>query len=889
MLSVGSKLGPYEIVGALGAGGMGEVYRARDSRLGRDVAIKVLNPELVKSPEIKARFEREARAISALQHPHICVLHDIGSESGTEYLVMEYLEGETLAARLSKGQLPFEQLLKIGIEIADALEKAHRAGIVHRDLKPGNIMLTKAGAKLLDFGLAKPVSQAAAARQSGSTPSASVFAAAVTMTSPASPLTSAGTIVGTMQYMSPEQVQGVEADARSDIFSFGAILYEMATGRRAFDRKSAASVIAAILDSEPQPISELRPASLPAFDRLVQLCLAKDRDDRWQTAHDVMLQLRAIAEGGSTVGIPAAVARRRVRREVVAWTLAAAATIVAIAVPAIKRAAPSGDLVQFSVETPANTSLFPFDTKGMAISPDGTKLALVAEDPQGNTSLYVRDLATMKVTALPGTDNAAYPFWSPDSSQLGFFANQKLYRINAKGGSTVALCEAASGRGGTWSRNDVILFAPALKGELYRVAASGGTPERVTSLGPNELRHRWPWFLPNDKFLYIADSDLFAGSLDGKLRKRLLSNVSNAVFAPPDRLVFSRGAVLMSQRFDPDALALQGDAVPLPFGNVAFLNAKALSIISASENGRLAFLPQPDSVSRLVWVDTKGREEGEVGEAGANDDAALSPDGKRIAVVRTTPDGSDIWLLLTADNRLTRFTFHPGSYGFPVWSRDSRQLAFFVATGIYGQVAIKSLDGAERSPVLATSFWQIPNGFSPDGSRIVTYVQTATGGDLYTLSLDSKPALTPFVNSPFDETAGAFSPDGKWIAYQSNASLRNEIYVRRYPPTSEQWQISNSGGENPVWSLDGKELFYSAGNMIMHVAIGGGASLSPGIPTTLFRIPGHPAARLTGSVAQPTISGITPDKQHFLFRLATEQGMPSINVVLNWQKALADR
>jgi Tol biopolymer transport system component len=495
----------------------------------------------------------------------------------------------------------------------------------------------------------------------------------------------------------------------------------------------------------------------------------------------------------------------------------------------------------------------------------------------------------MKVTALPGTDNAAYPFWSPDSSQLGFFANQKLYRINAKGGSTVALCEAASGRGGSWSRNDVILFAPALSGELYRVPASGGTRERVTTLGPKELRHRWPWFVSNDKFLYVVDSDLFAGSLDGKLSKRLLSKVSNAVFVAPDRVVFSRGAVLMSQRFDPQALELQGDAAPLPFGNVAFMDSKALSIISASENGRLAFLPQPESVSRLVWVDTKGREEGEVGEAGGYDDAALSPDGKRIAVVRATPDGSDIWLLSTADNRLTRFTFHPGSYGFLSWSRDSRQLAFYVAMGIYGQVGIKSLDGAERIPVLSTSFWQIPNGFSPDGSRVVTYFQTATGGDLYTLSLDSKPAFTPFVNSPFDESAGAFSPDGKWIAYQSNASLRNEVYVRRYPPTSEQWQISNSGGENPVWSLDGKELFYSAGNAIMHVAIGGGASLAPGTPATLFRIPGHAAPRFTGSVHQPIISGITPDKQHFLFRLGTEQGPPAINVVLNWQKALSDR
>ena len=845
---------------------MGEVYKARDTRLDRKVAIKVLNSTLDASPDLKARLAREAKVISQLNHPNICTLYDVGDD----YLVMELLEGETLAERIARGPIPNEQLLRIGVEIADALEKAHRRGMVHRDLKPGNVMLTRSGAKLLDFGLAKT-------NPLGGNNDATVGKA----------LTEQGSIVGTFQYMAPEQLEGRNADARTDIFSFGAILYEMATSRPAFEAKSRASLIAAILNSQPQPISQIRPMAPPALDRLVQTCLAKDPDDRWQTAHDVMLGLQFIAESGSAAGVPAPVIRRRVWRERAAWIVAAVAVIAAIAVSAIKRTTTVGDLVQFAIETPANTVLFPFDTKGLAISPDGTMIAFVAEDLQGRQSLYVRNLATMKTTALPGTDDASYPFWSPDSTQLGFFANHKLHRVDAKGGSIVTLCDAISGRGGTWNRDGVILFAPTLNTELYRVSASGGRPERVTTFREKESRHRWPWFLPDgNRFLYIAGENLMAGSLDGKVQKQILPEVSNAVFAPPDRIVFSRDTVLMTQRFDPDTLTLKGGATPLPFGNVSYLNSKALSIVSVSDNGTLVFLPAADRATRLVWVDTKGHEDGEIGEAGGYDDAALSPDGKHIAVVRRASDGSDIWLISTADGRLSRFTFHPGLYGFPCWSRDSKQHAFFLLFDHKGQVGIKSLDGAERIPVLRSSDWQVPYDFSPDGTTILTWTQTAAGGDIYTLSLGPNPELKPFVATPFDESSASFSPDGKWVAYQSNASMRNEVYVRRYPSTNEQWQITTTGGESPLWSRDGKELFYGSGDTIMHVSIGGGASLNPGTPAPLFRIPGrHAAPRLSGSVSRPVISGITPDKQRFLFRLGTEQGMPSINVVLNWQKA----
>jgi len=854
---------------------MGEVYRARDTRLDRSVAVKVLPAELAHRAELRARFEREAKTISSLNHPNICAIYDVGDD----YLVMELLEGENLADRIARGPVPIEQLLRTAIEIADALDKAHRRGIVHRDLKPANIMLTKSGAKLLDFGLAKE---------------SSLGGDVHTDATVAKALTSEGTIVGTFQYMAPEQFESANADARTDIFAFGALLYEMATGRRAFEGKSRASLIASILGTQPPPISQLRPMTPPALDRLVQACLAKDPDDRWQTAHDVMLELRFITESNSAASEPAPVARRRAWSERAAWIVAAAAVLAAvvIGVRTMKRTPLAGGLVQFAIETPSNLGLFPFDTKGMAISPDGTMIAFVASDVRGKQSLYIRNMGATNSTALAGTDDASYPFWSPDSSQLGFFAGQKLHRIDARGGTAVTLCDAASGRGGTWNRDGVIVFAPTLASELYRISAGGGQPERVTSFEGKTVRHRWPWFLPDGKhFLYGAGTDLMVGSLDGKLRKQIVSNVSNGVFVPPDHIVFSRGTVLMSQRFDPDALAVGAEPVPLPFGNVAYMSSKQFSIVSASDNGTLAFLPAPEGATRLVWVDAKGREDGEIGEAGAYDDAALSPDGKRVAVVRTAPDGSDMWLIDASNGSLSRFTFHPGLYAFPCWSRDSKQVAFSLQMGSVGQICTKSLDGAERSPLLVSTAWQLPTDFSPDGKTLLTFVQTpAAAGDLYTLTLGPTPAMTPFVTTPFDESGASFSPDGRWVAYQSNASMRDEVYVRRYPSGPEQWQISNAGGESPMWSPDGKELFYASGETIMRVPIGGGASLNPGTPAPLFHIPGHHAApRLTGSVSRPVISGITPDKQHFLFRLGTDQGLPSIHVVLNWRKALQDR
>jgi predicted Ser/Thr protein kinase len=521
-LAQGTRLGPYEILASVGAGGMGEVYRARDTRLDRTVAIKVLPSHLSSNPEIRQRFDREARTISSLSHPHICALHDVGHQDGIDYLVMEFLEGETLTDRLSRGALPAEQVLRYSIEIADALDKAHRQGIVHRDLKPGNIMLTKSGVKLVDFGLAK-LAAAGPANTSVS----------ILPTQAGMNLTQEGTILGTFQYMAPEQLEGKEADARSDIFAFGAVLYEMATGKKAFSGKSQASLIASILSAEPPPISSVQPMTPPALDRVVKTCLAKDPDDRWQTAHDVMLQLKWIAEGGSQAGVPAPLVARRRGHERLAWGVAAVLAVSTIALAAVQLARPRAAVrvVRSSLLPPEKTTYhFIGDAAGPpAVSPEGLQIAFTARDSSGKSLLWVRSLDSPVPRAVAGTEDAMYPFWSPDSKFIGFFAGGKLKKIEASGGPAFALCDAGDARGGTWNKDGVIVFEPHFRDPLFRVPATGGKAAPVTKFDESrrETTHRFPFFLPDGShFLYLAGSHavgteselhaIYLGSLDGK-------------------------------------------------------------------------------------------------------------------------------------------------------------------------------------------------------------------------------------------------------------------------------------------------------------------------------------------------------------------------------------
>ncbi|HEY4231579.1 MAG TPA: protein kinase, partial [Thermoanaerobaculia bacterium] len=570
-LATGSKLGPYEILAPLGAGGMGEVYRARDSRLERTVAIKVLPAHLSGSEEMRQRFEREAKAISQITHPHICALYDIGREGNLEFLVMEYLEGETLADRLARGPLPSEQLLRYGIEIADALDKAHRAGIVHRDLKPGNVMLTKGGVKLLDFGLAKFQSSAA-----GATNSVSRLA---TEMQASKPLTERGTVLGTFQYMSPEQLEGKEADARSDLFAFGAVLYEMATGRKAFTGSSQASLIGAILRDDPPAITEVSPLSPPALNRVVKTCLAKDPEDRFQTAHDVKLQLQWIAEGGSQAGLPAPVLARRKSRERIAWTAAAAALLLAgfAAFGYLRRApAPAARVRSYLLPPPkAEFSVLDADGGSLTLSPDG-RFATFAVHEGDKTSLLLQPLAEAAPRPMAGAENARFPFWSPDSRFLAFFADRKLQKVDVSGGPALTICDAPEGRSGSWNRDGVILFSPDPTNSIFRVPAAGGKPTPATTLAEGETTHRWATFLPDGRhFLYMAASHgagtkseinaIYETSLDAKEKTEILQTRSNVVYAS-GYLLYLREGILVAQRFDPTARKLSGDPTPIAQG-----------------------------------------------------------------------------------------------------------------------------------------------------------------------------------------------------------------------------------------------------------------------------------------------------------------------------------
>src|ERR1022692_656625 len=573
-LTPGSKLGPYEIQSPLGAGGMGEVYRARDTRLDRTVAIKILPAHLSDNPEAKQRFDREARAVSSLNHPNICTLHDVGHQDGVDYLVMEFLEGETLADRLIKGPLSPAQVLKYGIEICEGLETAHKKGVVHRDLKPGNIMLTKSCAKLMDFGLAK-------AAPSIASPSSSLT---MTLSTPAGshPLTAQGTVVGTFQYMSPEQVEGKEADARSDIFALGAVLYEMATGKRAFEGKTAASAMAAVLEREPAPISSVQPMIPPAFERLVKICLSKDPDERWQTAHDVKVQLKQIAEVGSQVSAPALTVTRRKHGNVWAWGLAAVLGIVAGVALVLAYVANHRDVRVLRVEVnPPDKMQFNLsgDHGGPAmISPDGRYIVFSAYGSAG-AQLYLRPLDSTSPQALPGTEGAMFPFWSPDSRSIAFFTDDKLKRIEVSGGTPVTICGSTLGRGGSWNQDGTIVAALSYNTGLSQVPASGGTPSPVTTIdGVHYSSHRWPWFLPDGKhFLYIAvkhnaptspETAVFFASLDGKENHLLLHTFSNAIYAS-GRLIFQRENSLVAQSFDPSSGKFSGEPQTLS-ANVQF-------------------------------------------------------------------------------------------------------------------------------------------------------------------------------------------------------------------------------------------------------------------------------------------------------------------------------
>jgi serine/threonine protein kinase len=798
-LAPGTHLGPYEIIAPLGAGGMGEVYRARDARLDRTVAIKILPPQFSSDPVRKQRFEREAKTISSLNHPHICVLHDIGHQDGTDYLVMECVEGGTLAKRLEKGPLTLDQVLKYGAQIADALDKAHRSSIVHRDLKPGNIMLTSTGAKLLDFGLAKPAVAPA---------SVATLTAAATQTTP---MTQEGTIVGTFQYMSPEQVEGKELDGRSDIFSLGAVLYEMLTGQCAFPGKSQLSVASAILEKEPASISTLKPMTPPALHHAIRRSLAKDPEERWQTARDLGQELRWIAESPPTVNASIPAEPQQKWRERMAWVTALAFALItlALAFGFFWRAPQPFPVLRSSLLPPQGSSFLPYN---FCVSPDGTRLAFVALGPDGKTGLWVRALSAPGAQQLSGTEDATFPFWSLDSLHIGFFAEGRLKTVDLVSSAVHIVCDSPSGFGGTWNQEGIILFAPDVTGPLYSIPAGGGIPQAVTKIRPGSSQsHHWPSFLPDGKhFLYFVDwsdpadaqrNGIYVGSLDSATPKLISSELTGNAFFAAGNLLYVRDRTIMAQPFDTGRVETTGPAVPLTQQEVEKFSDFWQTAFSVSREGTLVFRSAADAPSRLVWYNSAGKELGQFPEVGY-EAPQLSPDGRSLAVSSDDErNGKHFIRVYDLDRGVSTRVTAGGGESYPVWSRNSKSIVYRDAALNIEEVPA---DGSAPPRLIVGGTNVIPCDWSADGHLI--YMSFAPGEALPTLKVfsNSDRKVTPIAELGAE---AQFSPDGRWIAFLRLSS--REVVVQSFPRPGARIQISNAvGSSQPRWSRDGKQIFY---------------------------------------------------------------------------------
>ena len=889
-LAPGTKLGPYEIVAPLGAGGMGEVYRARDTRLERTVAIKILPPHLSDDATLRQRFEREAKAISSLNHPHICVLHDVGRQDGMDFLVMEYLEGETLAKRLEKGPLPLAQALQFGIQIADALDKAHRQGIIHRDLKSGNIMLTKSGAKLMDFGLAKPTTAAlgATAPSLGSTLTLSPTAMSVAaLPSSPAPLTEQGTILGTFLYMAPELLQGQPADVRSDIFSFGCVLYEMVTGRRPFSGKSQLSIIAAILEKDPEPITSLQPLTPAALEHVVLRCLTKDPDERWQTARDLARELKWIAEEVRVTKASDAVPRWR---EKFAWGLAALsiALLMWFGFAQLRGTRPPERRhLRLSLLPPQSTSFVPYN---FAISPDGRRLAFVAATPDGGTALWIRSLAAGAAQQLTGTKGAMYPFWSPDNRQVGFFSGGKLKSVDPGGGAVQIICDAPGGAGGTWNDHGTIVFSgnslnrsSRIVEGLLKVPASGGDPQPAIKTSGSSATTLWPSFLPDgDHFLYFisittnsARKGVYVGSLNSMESKMITSEVAGNMHFASRRLFYVRDRSLIAQPFDVDRLQTTGPPESVAQQELEQDPAFFRAGFSVSDNGVVVFQSASDSVTRLSWFDRAGKELDELPTTGYRD-PALSRDGTLLAVSSDDERNGKLYIRIYdfARGTSTRAS-DGGTEVFPVFSPDRRSLAYVgnVAKG-FSEIYVVATNGSGKPEALVESAG-IPNDWSPDG-RYLVYMDFQNGPPELRF-YDFRKRL----HSAYAVGGEAqFSPDGKWVAFTGSTSTSyqdSDVFVTQFPEPRGRIQISNQGGAQARWRADGKELFYiSADKKLMAVSIDTlQGKLVAGVPHALFQ------TRIIAPRIVLFQYAVSPDGKRFLINSLPSVGATPLTVLMD--------
>jgi eukaryotic-like serine/threonine-protein kinase len=879
-LAASTKLGRYEIRSQLGAGGMGEVYLARDPKINRDVAIKVLPAAFSSDSERLRRFEQEAQAAGALNHPNILSIYDVDTHDGSPYVVSELLEGDTLRGQLNGTVLPVRKAIDYALQIAHGLAAAHAKGIVHRDLKPENLFVTKDGrVKILDFGIAKLIEPRDGSEAHTDLPTRKLN-------------TDPGTVVGTVGYMSPEQVRGQRVDHRSDIFSLGVILYEMLSGKRAFRGDSAIETLNAILKEDPPELSESNSQINPALERVVMHCLEKRPEQRFQSARDVAFALEALSGLSSSRTMAAALsltAGRPKNRERLAWIVGLLGLLVALpfAIAYLRRAPVDERVLKVSVLLPEKATM-PGMT-AMALSPDGRRLAFVASS-EGQYFLWVRSLDTLSAQALPGTEDASSLFWSPDSRFIGFFAGGKLKKIDATGAPPQTLCDAKAGsRGGTWNRDGVIVFASGASGLLYRVSAAGGEPSPVTTLDQSrfEISHTWPYFLPDGRhFLYFVRSSqaesggIFIGSLDSKDTKRLLSTTLSAAYAPPGFLLFLRNEMLMAQRFDADELQLIGEPFPVA-EHVAYNVGIGRGAFSVSENGVLAYRTGGGQINQPLWFDRGGKQIGSLGAAGFYVTLSLSPDERRVVEARldTQTGTTDIWLFDLSRGIPSRFTTHPAPDLNPLWSPDGSRIVFSSLREGVSNLYQKVAGGVGNEEVLLkSSEAKVPDDWSSDGQFIVyETLNPKTKWDLWVLPMSGDRQPFPFLQTEFNELQAQFSPDGKWIAYTSDESGAREVYAQTFPASGGKWRVSTDGGSQPRWRHDGKELFYIAfDRKLMAVDVKLGATFEAGVPKTLF------GTRVLTLTSERTYA-VTADGQRFLINSTLEETSATpISVVVNW-------